>query len=126
MSAGEGSAAGNQRRYLRYLVRDVQVKVRPRSLLGRFRNETLPVIDFNRFGLAFARQTALETGLALVLDIDAGRRRLDRVPAVVRVSLPHDDGLRIGVEFDTSGLRRNMIERLEHDLHELEKTLKRR
>lgn len=126
MDTGDEGGSGNQRRYLRYLVRDVSVRVRPRSLLGRLRAETLAVIDFNRFGLAFGRAEALETGLELLLDVDAGKRRLDRIPAVVRVCLPHEDGLRIGVEFDTVGMRRNLAERLEHDLHELEKTLKRR
>lgn len=126
MANGDGSVPGDQRRYIRYTLRDVSVRVRPRTLFGRLRVETLPVIDFNRFGLSFSRASRLDVDMELMLDVDTGKRSFERNPALVRFCLPHDDGVRIGVEFDTAGMRRKSADRLEQDLHELEKTLKRR
>ncbi|HSG88556.1 MAG TPA: hypothetical protein VLA56_05045 [Pseudomonadales bacterium] len=126
MSDATSSNRPNRRRYLRYLDSTVRIRLRGKGLLGRFRGDAWPMIDFNRFGLAFVHDDAMVPGTELLLDIDAGDLSLGGLQAWVRVSAEHADGWRIGVEFRTDGLRRSSAERRELALHELEKALKRR
>lgn len=125
-SGTQSNLRPNRRRYLRYQDATVQVQVRGSGLLGRFRAETCPMIDFNRFGLSFVHDGELELESRLLLDVDAGSLSLSGLDAEVRVCAPHSDGWRIGVEFDLAGLRKPTAEKRASALHELEKALKRR
>jgi hypothetical protein len=123
---GDGSSRPNRRRYLRYLDSTVQVRLRGKGVFGRFNAVARPMIDFNRFGLAFVHDGEIEIGTHLLLDVDAGDLSLGGLQATAKVCAPHADGHRIGVEFRTEGLRKGSADRLAQALHELEKALKRR
>lgn len=116
----------DRRQRLRYADDATQVLLHGHGLLGRLKTETRELLDFNRDGLAFAHDVALEPGVLLELEVDAGELQVAGIPALVCDCSARSDGFRVGVAFAPERLREGAAERLREALHRLENVLKRR
>ncbi len=116
----------DRRRHLRYVDGATRVLLRGQGLLGRLKAEARTLLDYSRFGLAFAHDAELDPGVVLNIEVDAGELHVTGIPALVRDTRPEADGFRVGVQFTPERLREGAAEKLREELHELEKLLKRR
>lgn len=116
----------NRRQRLRFSDDATEVVLRGQGLLGRLKAETRELLDYSRDGLAFAHDEALDPGLLLHLEVDAGELHVTGIPALVCDCTARADGYRVGVAFAPERLREGAGARLREELHRLENVLKRR
>ena len=118
--SAEVKAPVDRRLAARIAIPELLVTCRPQ---GRFRRFKVPVIDFNRFGLAMQVSAPLSLDQYVHLWLDQTRDRPMRLLGVVHNCVSHAAGYRCGVRFRNDLRPQHNPERIERELIALEMAL---